>query len=149
MNRTWKLFLLLGLVGPVHMVEQMLFGIDEFYMLRDSLGGWYDLFPLAWSDHATVGLITVAGVIFTALFVALAAGGRARLYVLGFFGLFGISEAHHVIEAFSRVGYDPGLVTSIAYATFGALLFRSVIADLRRLRSFETVASRGMALARA
>ena len=79
MDRTWKLFLLLGLTGPVHMGEQMLFGINEFYMLRDSLAGWYALFPAGDADHATVGLITLFGAVITTLLVALAARGRARL----------------------------------------------------------------------
>lgn len=132
MSRTQKLFLLLGLVGPIHMVEQMFFGIDEFYMLRDSLQGWYGLFPAEKSDHASVGLITLAGAVFTAMFVALSAGGKARLFVLGVFGLFGVSEVHHVIEAFMHGGYDPGLVTSLAYAGFGAALFMSVLKDWRQ-----------------
>lgn len=132
MSRTQLLFLLLGLIGPIHMVEQMFFGIDEFYMLRDSLQGWYGLFPAEYADHASVGLITLAGTVFTAMFVALSAGGRARLLVLGFFGLFGLGESHHVIEAFVHGGYDPGLVSSLAYAGFGAALFASVIKDWRQ-----------------
>lgn len=132
MNRTQKLFLLLGLTGPIHMIEQMIFGIDEFYMLRESLGGWYALFPAEAADHATVGLITLMGTVFTTLFVALAAGGKARLVVLGFFGLFGVSEIHHLVEALVRHAYDPGLVTSLAYVGFGAALFASVVSDWRR-----------------
>lgn len=131
MRRTQTLFLLLGLIGPIHMTEQMLFGIDEFYMLRESLDGWYALFPSAAADHATVGLITLAGSIFTAMFVALSAGGKARLVVLGCFGVFGLSEIHHLIEALVHHAYDPGLVTSLGYVGLGGALVASVVADWR------------------
>lgn len=132
MSRTQTLFLLLGLIGPIHMIEQMIFGIDEFYMLRDSLDAWYALFPAAAADHATVGLITIMGAVFTAMFVALSAGGKARLVVLGFFGVFGLTEVHHVVEALVRHAYDPGLVTSLGYVGLGAALFASVVFEWRR-----------------
>jgi hypothetical protein len=132
MSRTQTLFLLLGLIGPIHMIEQMIFGIDEFHMLRESLGSWYALFPAEAADHATVGLITIMGTVFTAMFVALSAGGRARLAVLGCFGVFGLTEVHHVIEALVRHAYDPGLVTSLGYVGLGAALFTSVVFEWRR-----------------
>lgn len=135
MSRTQKLFLLLGLIGPIHMIEQMVFGIDEFYLLRDSLAGWYGLFPASATDHATVGLITLAGSLFTAMFVALSAGGKARLVVLGAFGLFGMSEVHHAVEALVRQEYDPGLASSLAYVALGAALFLSVRTEWARDRT--------------
>ena len=60
-----------------------------------------------------------------------------------------MSEVHHLIEAVAAGGYDPGLVTSLAYVGFGALLFRSVLADFRRLRHDAPAIPAGDALARA
>lgn len=59
MNRINTLFLLLIVVGPLHMIEQMLTGIEEFYWLRERLQGYYAWFAPASADLATVILITV------------------------------------------------------------------------------------------
>ena len=45
MPRIRTLFLLLTIIGPLHMGEQLLTAIDEFYSIRDLIGGYY-----AWFD---------------------------------------------------------------------------------------------------
>src|ERR1044071_4311365 len=41
MERMNRLFLWLIVIGPLHMAEQMLTSIEEFYMLRGKLDGYY------------------------------------------------------------------------------------------------------------
>jgi hypothetical protein len=53
-------------------------------------------------------------------------GGAAGLAVIALFGLLGVGEAHHWIEAIQKRAYDPGLVTSFAYVWVGALMVREV-----------------------
>jgi hypothetical protein len=112
------------------MIEQMLTSIEEFYWLRGHVDGYYAWFAPASADLATVILVTVVWTNISLMFYALLVGGTARLIVLAFFGLFGASEVHHVIEAVAKGGYDPGVVTSIAYALVGYLL----VAEVWRLR---------------
>ena len=131
MNRINRLFLLLVLIGPLHMGEQMLTSIEEFYWLRGQLASYYAWFPAASADLATVLLITSAWTKVSLLFYAVLVGGNARLAVLALFGLFGLSEAHHVFEALAKGSYDPGLVTSIPYATVGYLLTAAVWREFR------------------
>jgi len=131
MSRITRLFLLLTIIGPIHMAEQMLTGIEEFYMLRDQLGGYYALFAPAHADVATVGLITVVWTVVSLLFYAVLAGGTARLVVLGVFGLFGVHEAHHIAEAIGEGGYDPGLVTCVPYALAGYAMVKAVVQECR------------------
>ena len=118
-------------VGVAHMGEQLLTNIEEFYMLRDALGGWYAMFPAAYADHATVMLITVVFTAISLVFYALMRGGSAKLIVAGVFGVFGITEVHHWIEAIVSGGYDPGVVTSVAYVWIGVLLLMEVIREVR------------------
>jgi hypothetical protein len=132
MDRMNWLFLLLIVIGPFHMIEQMLTSIEEFYWLRDQLGGYYAWFAPASADVATVVLLTVVWTKVSVLLYALLIGGRAKLAVLAFFGVFAISEAHHVIAALLKAGYEPGVVTAIPYAAVGYLLTAEVWRGFRR-----------------
>ena len=132
MDRINRLFLLIVVVGPLHMIEQMLTSIEEFYWIRGQLHGYYAWFAPASADLATVILITVTWTKVSLLFYAFLVGGTARLIVLGLFGLFAASEVHHVIEALAKGGYDAGVVTSIPYAAVGCWLVAEAWRELRR-----------------
>lgn len=148
MTRITRLFLLLTVIGPLHMGEQMLTSIEEFYMLRDQIGGYYAMFSPAQADVATVGLITIVWTTVSLLFYAVLAGGTARLAVLGVFGLFGVQEVHHVFEAFSKGGYDAGLVTCLPYAIAGYYLVKAVVQEFRRTGTAAVPAAATAAAAR-
>ena len=125
------LMLTIMAVGVAHMVEQLMTSIEEFYMIRDSLGGWYALFPAAYADRASVLLITIVFTSVSMIFYFLMRGGIAPVLLAGMFGLFGITEAHHWIEAIAKRGYDPGVVTSIAYVGVGLMIVIEVVRELK------------------
>ena len=127
-----RLFLLLTVIGPLHMIEQMLTSIEEFHWLRSQLDGYYSWFSPASADLATVILITVVWTKISLLFYALLVGGIARLFVVGAFGVFGVFEAHHLVSALTKVGYDAGVITCIPYSAVGCLLTAAVWRELRR-----------------
>lgn len=108
------------------MAEQLLTGIEEFYLIRGLAARYYALFPDTAADHATVLLITIVWTLVSLAMFALLKGGRAQLAVLGALGAFGITEIHHVIEALATRSYDPGVVTCIPYVMVGALLTAAV-----------------------
>lgn len=132
-NRLSALVLAIIGIGVAHMSEQLATSIEEFYMIRDALGGWYAMFPAAYADHATVTLITLVFTAISLIFYALMRGGRAPLVIAGTFGLLGIGEAHHWLEAVTTGAYDPGLVTSFLYVGVGVLIVREVARELRRV----------------
>ena len=142
MERINKLFLLLVVIGPLHMIEQMLTSIEEFYSIRTQVERYYDWFAPASADLASVILITVVWTTVSLLFSALLVGGRARLVALAVFGLFSANEAHHVVAALAKGGYDAGLITSIPYAAVGALLTAEVWREFRRVPSASGAAAR-------
>ena len=132
MLRIRSLFLLLTIVGPMHMGEQLLFGIEEYFSIKESVARYYTWFEPAAADHATVILITVVWTMTSLMFYALLREGVPRLVVLGIFGLFGAQEVHHVIESFQKGAYDPGLVTCVPYAVLGVLLLSAVWREFKR-----------------
>ena len=132
MDRLNRLFLLLVVIGPLHMIEQMLTSIEEFYWIRRHVEGYYAVFAPASADLVTVILITVVWTKISLLLYALLLGGTARLAVLALFGLFGAQEAHHIIEMLAKGSYDAGVVTAIPYALVGSLLIAEVWRAFRR-----------------
>lgn len=82
MNRINTLFLLLVVLGPLHMIEQILTSIEEFYWLRGRLEHYYAWFAPASADLATVILITVVWTKVSLLFYTVLLGGTPRLVVL-------------------------------------------------------------------
>jgi hypothetical protein len=149
MDRLNKLFLLLIVIGPLHMFEQMLTSIEEFYWLRGQVEQYYAWFAPSSADLASVILVTVVWTKVSLILYAILVGGVARLVVLAMFGLFGVSEVHHVIEALAKGGYDAGVVTSIPYTAIGCLLVADVWRTFRRSEPFERPDSQGAALLRA
>lgn len=134
MGRIRWLFLLLTVIGPLHMVEQMLTDIEEFYMIRGLLPKYYAWFDPAAADTATVLLITIVWTACSLLFYALLHDGWPRLIVPGVFGIFGVTEVHHAFEALSKAGYDAGVITCVPYAYVGALLVAAVWREGKRGR---------------
>ncbi len=135
--------LMLGIiaVGVAHMAEQMMTGIEEFYMIRDAFGGWYAMFPAAFADHASVLLITIVFTSISLVFLALMRGGAAPLILAGVFGMLGIFEAHHWIEAIATGAYDPGLLTSFAYVGVGLAIVAEVVREFKARRPGKLIAT--------
>lgn len=126
MDRINKLFLLLTIIGPLHMAEQLMTSIEEFYSIQRLVGRYYAWFDPAAADSATVVLITVIWTVCSLLFYALLIGGTPKLAVLGVFGLFGAQEVHHVVESLNTRGYDAGVISCVPYAALGCLLVAAV-----------------------
>ena len=137
MTRIRLLFLALTIIGPLHMIEQMATNIEEFYMMRGLVDRWYTLFDPAAADVATVGLVTIIWTLVSVLFWLVLREGTARLVVLGVFGVFGVTELHHVAEAIGKGGYDAGVITCVPYAIAGYALVVAVWREFRGPRPLE------------
>jgi len=75
MSSSAKCFEWLCLMLPLHMGEQLVFGVDELYKLKRMLGVYYTLFPEP--DYGTVVLVTVVGSLVNLLaFAILCGNGR-------------------------------------------------------------------------
>jgi len=134
-----KWFFWFIVAGPIHITEQFLMGLDELYELRGQVGMFYSLFGPGNEDYATVTLVILGLVAVQLMLYAVLVGGRVALIPLGFFGLMGLVESHHIIKTIVRGEYFPGAVTAIIYITVGLLLCRAVLAELRKAPSRQLV----------
>jgi hypothetical protein len=132
MTRIRTLFLWLVVIGPLHMAEQMLTSIEEFYSIRGLTARYYALFDPPMADHASVLLITIVWTTVSLLVYAVLKEGTHRLVVMGLFGVFAATEVHHIIESLIKVAYDPGALTCVPYAAVGCLLTAAVAREFSR-----------------
>lgn len=117
-------FGLLVAIGPIHIAEQMMFGLDTLDELKGLTAGYYSLFSNP--DVGTVMLVIITVTLVQSLLWATLAGGRWRLSVAAFFGFMGVAEGHHILQTIGRAAYFPGVVTSIAYICIGIMILRCV-----------------------
>jgi len=133
MQRTTRLLFWLMIIGVLHMSEQLIFGVEELQLFKPMVADYYQAMAAIGADRATVILVTVIVTFFTWLCYAILAGGRLRLAALGFFGVLGAGEGHHVIQAIVNGGYDPGLLTCVPYSWVGVLMLIAVWREYRNL----------------
>jgi hypothetical protein len=128
MNKENQITALLGwlvIIGPLHMIEQLIFGIDKFYDMRKAFAGYYRWFDNP--DYGTVTLITFFGGLFFLCVYAMDKRGRWRSSVAVLFALLCIGEIHHPVMTLVRGAYNPGLITAIPFIAVGPLLIRAVL----------------------
>jgi hypothetical protein len=131
MERTSKLLLWLMIIGPLHMGEQLLFGVEELNLFKGPIRNYYEALAPVGTDRATVILITLVVTFFTLLCFAILIGGKPRLAALAIFGLLGANEGHHVVQAVVNGGYDSGLITCIPYSAAGFMLLNALWHEFR------------------
>ena len=133
MRSTTKLLFWLMIIGVLHMSEQLVFGVEELQLFKPMMADYYQAMAAIGPDRATVVLVTVVVTFFTWLCYAILAGGRLRLAALGFFGVLGAGEGHHVVQAIVKGGYEPGLLTCVPYCWVGVLMLMAVWSEYRNL----------------
>jgi hypothetical protein len=130
MDRIRRLFLLLALVAPLHMLEQLAFGNGDIARIRVALDRFYALFANA--DQAAIVLTTTIGGSLLFLAYGLLAGGAARLISLGVIAVMSLAESHHIAETFAQAAYNAGVITSVPFVTLGVLLLVTIRIEYRR-----------------
>jgi hypothetical protein len=113
----------LTIVGPLHMIEQLIFGIDGLAKVKGVLAVYYSWFTNA--DWATVLLVSFAVTMWLITVYAAIKGGRWLNGVAIFFALICLAEIHHLLEAVAHGGYSPGMVTAVPFMGLGVLFLRA------------------------
>jgi len=129
MKNTTRWYGWIALTLPLHMCEQMVFGIDELARLKRILAVYYHWFHQP--DYGTVLLVTIIGTLFISLTYGILRGGTPREISLAVWALIAISEVHHLIESLIALRYTPGTVTALLSFIFGILLMRAVMQERR------------------
>ena len=87
----------IALIAPLHMSEQLLFGIGELAALKRILGVYYRWFQQP--DYGTVVLVAVAGSLLFGLTYGILVGGLLKEISLSAWALIAIGEIHHIVES--------------------------------------------------
>ena len=119
----------IALIAPLHMCEQLIFGIGELAALKRILAHYYVWFRQP--DYGTVLLVALFGSLMFGLTYGILAGGLLKEISLSVWALFAIGEVHHIIESLSALRYTPGVATAIPYVTFGVLLKVAIFREHR------------------
>ncbi|HTS35910.1 MAG TPA: amidohydrolase family protein [Candidatus Solibacter sp.] len=119
----------IALIAPLHMCEQLIFGIGELAALKRILAHYYGWFRQP--DYGTVLLVALFGSLMFGLTYGILAGGLLKEISLSVWALIAIGEVHHIIESLSALRYTPGAATAIPYVTFGVLLMASIVREHR------------------
>jgi hypothetical protein len=130
MIRIQHLFLLAICLMPVHIAEQLLFGIDELYELQAATRACLSLF-----DDPERGTVVIVGVVTTVVLFfcyGFMAGGVPRFIATMFFGLEFMFEGHHIVKTVVRGAYFPGAVTALALVVVGAMIATTAWREFRR-----------------
>ncbi|HTT24326.1 MAG TPA: amidohydrolase family protein [Candidatus Sulfotelmatobacter sp.] len=130
MQRSTRWFGWIALIAPLHMSEQLLFGIDELARLRRVLAVYYSWFQQP--DYGTVVLVAVVGTLLLGLTYGILAGGLLKEISLSIWALLAVGEVHHIVETIAAGRYTPGTATAIPYVTFGILLRFSIVREHRQ-----------------
>ena len=124
MNNVPRLFLLTTAMIPVHIAEQLVFGIDELYELRQM--AWDMVSFLPDPDYGIVVQVGVMTTLVLALCWSFMVGGMPRLVAAGFFGLQFMVESHHIVKTILHGAYFPGAVSAVVIVGLGAMIVTSV-----------------------
>jgi hypothetical protein len=129
MRSVRDLFPLAILLMGLHLVEQLLFGIDELYELRGLATGAVNAFSDP--DRGIVVMVFAVTILVLFFCYGFMSGGLPRLIAGSFFGLEFMGESHHLIKTVARGEYFPGAVTATAIAFVGALVLKAAWREFR------------------
>ena len=129
MKRLQDLFLAAVVLMPLHIVEQLLFGIDELYELRMLTAALVNSFSDP--DYGAVVLVGAVTTLVLYFCYGFLAGGLPRFLAAGFFGLEFMGESHHLVKTVLHAEYFPGTVSAIALAVLGGFVLSCAWREFR------------------
>lgn len=127
MKSSTRLYAWLKLLAVLHIVEQVIFGMQDLYESQHIISRYESWFPNT----------TTAMVVLVPIVMALAAlgarciisGGLARFITMFILGLPTIGELHHVIETVRGRCYTAGTVTAVPSIICGVLFLWALVKE--------------------
>ena len=121
-KRFKKIILLLIAVIYFHGVEEIVTGFYSRDWIMNYFSSFFSSVPQAhyYSSHIVWWLMIGPALL-------LAFGGKWRLYILTFFGLFFVVELHHLLDAVRTLNYYPGVLTNIVLEIVGFFYWKELI----------------------
>jgi hypothetical protein len=133
MNKVKTLMGWMIVVGIAHVVEQLIFGIDELDEMKKIFGGFNALFPNP--DYGIVVSVMIGVTIFLCLMYMMEARGKARVVAVSFLAFICLGESHHIIKTVLHASYFPGFVTAFPFVAVGILMISALRLESRSATS--------------
>lgn len=127
MKSSTRLYAWLKLLTVLHIVEQMIFGMQDLYQLQHFISVYESWFPNA--TAAMVVLVTIVMVLAALGARCIIGGGFARFVTMFILGLPTIGELHHVIETLQARRYTAGTVTAVPSIICGVLFLWTLLKE--------------------
>jgi len=133
MKTSTRLYAWLKLLTVLHIVEQLIFGMEDLHQLQHMI-----VMYESWvgNANAAIALLVIGGIALAVLATLwILNGGFARFITMFTLGLPTIGELHHLVHTI-RVGhYTPGVVTAVGSTVCGVLFLRALVMEYRPSRS--------------
>lgn len=124
-----RLYGWLKLLTALHIVEQLIFGMEDLHQLQHLIVVYESWFG---NTNAAIAMLVTSGIALVVLALRwILKGGFARFITMFILGLPTIGELHHLVEA-ARVGHcTPGSVTAVPCIVCGVLFLRALVIEYR------------------
>ncbi len=119
-----------AVIGPIHMCEQLLFGIDQLDELKGFADSYYSMFSNP--NYGTVLLVMLSFTLINLIVYSFLKGGRWPLVAIGLFAFISVGEVHHILKTIINGSYDIGATTAVPFFLFGVMLSRALWREYRR-----------------
>jgi hypothetical protein len=139
MNPSTRLYGWIKLLTLLHIVEQLIFGMQDLHVLRCMIAAYDRCFSNAGTAKAV--LITTSAALALLAIYCILKGGQARFIALIVLGLPAIGELHHLVETAHAGYYTSGTVTAVPSIICGVLFLRALVREYRGQKTIDAQAA--------
>ena len=127
MKTSTRLYACLKLLTILHLLEQLIFGMQDLHELQHLIAVYENLFGD--SNGSLAALVTISASLAALAVHFILKGGLARFMTMFVLGLPTLGEFHHFVKTM-RVGhYTGGTVTAVPYIACGVLFLTALVKE--------------------
>jgi hypothetical protein len=133
MKASTRLYAWLKLLTILHLVEQLIFGMEDLHEFQHLIAVYENRFGD--TNGSIAALVTISASLAALAVHFILKGGLARFITMFVLGLPTLGEFHHFIETM-RVGhYTGGTVTAVPSIVCGVLFLRALVQEYRPFKN--------------
>jgi len=141
MKTSTRLYACLKLLTMLHIVEQLIFGMQDLHELQHLMAVYENHFGD--TNGSLAVLLAIAAGLAALVIRCILKGGGARFAAMFILGLPTIGELHHLFETVQTSHYSPGAVTALPSVICGVLFLRALVKEYRPSKTVRVNPARG------
>lgn len=127
MKPSTRLYACLKLLAILHIVEQLIFGMQDLRQLQYLIAMYERRFGD--TSGSIAALVTISASLGAIAVHCILKGGLARFVTMFVLGLPTLGEFHHLVESMTVGHYTAGTVTTVPYIACGVLFLRALVKE--------------------